>query len=164
MANTYLILDGALWKEDMELALQSGSPNRSLYRGKPAEELYRVAPYLFELSGCDDFEKWVNRRESKDPLGRRTLRMVSDLPIDELRKHLRRFLRVKKENGKILYYRFYDPKTISCTLPNLTPEQLEELFRGVNVLFHFTDILKEKRSYVYRDGKLEINVENDYIL
>ena len=159
---SYLLLDGALWAEDMELARQSGAPYRSLFRGKPAEELNNVAPYLFSVSDREDFEKWVNAREQKDPVARRTVRLTSNLDLDELRKHLRRFLRVKRENGSFLYYRYYDPKVIACTLPNLTEEQLIEFFSGIFEITHFSDVLHEKRTYTCSNGELNIDVEPDY--
>ena len=34
------------------------------------------------------------------------------LPVDELRRHLRRFLLVKDESGRQLYFRYYDPRVL----------------------------------------------------
>lgn len=160
--HSYLLLDGALWAEDMELARQSGAPYKSLFRGKPAEELNNVAPYLFSVSDHKDFENWVNAREQKAPIDRRTVRLTSDLDLDGLRKHLRRFLRIKRENGSFLYYRYYDAKVIACTLPNLTKEQLIEFFAGIFEITHFSDVLHEKRTYTCSNGELNINVEPNY--
>jgi hypothetical protein len=155
----YILLDGALWQEDMEIARQYDAPRCSLFRGKPAEELNNVAPYLFCVSDDNDLEEWVNVKEQKHPIERRFLRLTSHLDIDGLRKHLRRFLRVKKENGKFLYYRFYDPKVIACTLPHLAEEQLQEFFCGITEVVHFSDVLHEKRTYTYADGKCVISIE-----
>lgn len=160
----YILLDGALWQEDMEIARQYNAPRCSLYRGKPAEELDNVAPYLFCVSDDKDFEEWVNAKEQKYPVERRTVRLSSSLNIDELRKHLRRFLRVKKENGSFLYYRFYDPKVVACTFPNLTEDQLNEFFSGVNEVVHFSDVLREKRTYINSEGKFVVNVEPEFIM
>lgn len=131
-------------------------------RGKPAEELNNVAPYIFAISNHQDFEKWVDSRERKDPIARRTVRLTSELDLDELRRHLRRFLRVKKENGSFLYYRYYDPKVIAYTFPNLTDEQLNEFFAGISEIIHFSDTLHQKRMYTYLDGKLVMKIESNF--
>jgi hypothetical protein len=45
--NKYLLLDGAIWLEDMGIARQHTSLYHSLYRGEVAEKLYevRIAPF-----------------------------------------------------------------------------------------------------------------------
>lgn len=154
---SYILLDGALWQEDMDPARQAGASYRSLYRGKPAEELGSVAPYLFLLSGNKSFEEWVNNRVQRDPESRRVLRLESTLDIDELRRHLRRFLRVKTEDGKWLLFRLYDPYVINCVIPNLSDVQFNSLFQGIACIITEDGRINERRTfYLSPQGELII--------
>src|SRR5436305_10083170 len=50
---------------------------------------------------------------------------------DDLKKHFRKFLLVKTEDGKELYFRFYDPRVLRIFLPTCDVAQLKEFFGPV---------------------------------
>ena len=158
--NKDILIDGALWVEDMKLAKQFNAPYCSLYRGKPAEELNDVAPYLFCISDNKDFEDWINARERKYPIERRTLRLASELDMESLRKHLRRFLRMRTETGMYIYSRFYDPYVLNCLLPNLTQAQLDEFLTPIDFLITEDARINERRTFrLSADKELQIKYE-----
>jgi hypothetical protein len=45
-----------------------------------------------------------------------------------LRHHLRKFLRVQDEDGRRLFFRYYDPRVLRAYLPSCTSEELDTVF------------------------------------
>ena len=45
-----------------------------------------------------------------------------------LRRHLRRFLKVRDEAGRSLLFRFYDPRVLRVFLPTCRPDELAQLY------------------------------------
>lgn len=97
----------------------------SLYEGKDADELREVAPYLIAIGE----NSLLLERLVAEGWGRAwALYLTSDRPFAEVRKHLRKFLRVSTEDGEELYFRFYDPRVLRVFLPTCTLEQITEFF------------------------------------
>lgn len=151
----YLVLDAALWSVEIEPAFEFGNKYCCLFATKGAEdELNDVAPYLFEYEESDELSKWVKYKEAKD---KRALYLVSSLSLEQLRKHLRKFLRVKTEEGKWLFFRLHDPFVINYVLPNLTQVQLEELFESIRYIITNDIRINEQRIfYLSSDRELKI--------
>jgi hypothetical protein len=139
--------------EDMDGILLHGAPCRSLFRGAGGQQLYTVAPYLADVSA--DIEL-AERIKSDNTVERRVTRLHSELGIDDLRKHLRRFLRMKTEDMYV-YFRFYDPYVANCVFPNLTQAQLNEFFASVDCLITEDVRINERRVfYLSADRELRI--------
>ena len=47
------------------------------------------------------------------------------VPADRLRRHLRSFLRVKDEDGRTLFFRWYDPRVLRLYLPTTTAAETQ---------------------------------------
>ena len=47
----------------------------------------------------------------------------SDAPMDELRRHLRKFLQAQFPDGQVVVFRFYDPRVWRTYWPTLTPDE-----------------------------------------
>jgi hypothetical protein len=140
----YTLLDGAVWQEDMEIARLYNASYHSLFRGSSAENWNEVAPYLFCCaSDTEEFNEWVENKEQESPLERRVMRLTSSLDLDGLRKHLRRFLRVKNEDRKWLFFRFYDPFVMMDAFPHLTAEQQTEFMSQIASIQWTNPITKE---------------------
>jgi len=101
---------------------------RCLYRGEVPIALAKVAPYLVELPHETGFLDYLVGRGWGESWG---LFLTSTSPIDELRRHLRRFLRVRDPAGRTLVFRYYDPRVMRTFLPTCSRDQLEELFAQV---------------------------------
>ncbi|WP_165024391.1 DUF4123 domain-containing protein [Dysgonomonas sp. ZJ279] len=157
----YVLIDAALWKEDIEIIFDKVS-YRSLFRGSVGEELWSVAPYLVDITSNDGL---AERIKEKDPIERRVTWLSSSANIDDLRKHLRRFLRMKQENGSFIYFRFYDPFVLNYILPNLVQDQLTVFF--VNIDYIITEDIRigERRiSYLSDENELQTKYEAvDYV-
>lgn len=127
----FVLIDAALWGAEIEVAKGFHSNFKSLFRGKAGEELSNVAPFLFSVQPQSDFANWLKYRINKDAENRRVLWIRSSATLDELRKHFRRFLRVKKEDGSYMFFRFYDPYVIMAVFPQLTEKQQNDFLSCV---------------------------------
>jgi hypothetical protein len=58
--------------------------------------------------------------------------MTSAAPLEDLYKHFRKFLIVEDEEGKRLYFRFYDPRVIGVFLKTCIPEETQEFFGPIS--------------------------------
>lgn len=153
----FVLIDGALWKSDLDKAKNENKTFRSLYRGEMAESLAKNAPYLFEVEAGGRFEKWI---KEQDPVERRVTWLQSDATLDELRKHLRRFLRMKKEDGGMIYFRFYDPLVLTVVLPHLTEPQRKEFFKEINHIYIEDKKIEESVKY-YLTEEYELVIEKE---
>jgi hypothetical protein len=70
-----------------------------------------------------------------------------------LYKHLRKFLIVQSEEGKEMYFRYYDPRVLRVFLPTCEPAQLKEFFGPIEAFLAENEqgLLVE---YALVDGKL----------
>lgn len=97
----------------------------SLYDGVEGTSLDGVAPYLVELPNTSSLLQTLIREH----WGRAMFSLiVAQLEFKLLRRHLRRFLMVKNEQGEQLYFRFYDPRVLRVFLPTCTPNECTEFF------------------------------------
>lgn len=129
--NTYAILD-ATKMPYLLLDLLEGSGLRyaSLFQGKAQEEYFRQAPYLVELDENNAFTRQLFTGV-KGILGlwEKSLgsfaRSRSD--FDSLRHHLRKFTRLRDEQNKWYFFRFWE----KTSLPALTKGPPAELAEAI---------------------------------
>lgn len=129
----FLLLDAARMDNAMDKAreLNPDLGHQSLYRSKIStdEVLPVVAPYLFTFPHSQDFSIFILNEGWGNSWG---VFIDSEFSFDILYNHLRRFLLVKTEDGKELYFRFYDPRVLRVFLPTCDRSQLEEFFGPVD--------------------------------
>lgn len=141
----YVILDAAIWGTNMDIAFDLCPTYISLFATRGAEHnLDSVAPYLFTYEEGNEFDKWLKTQEQK---GLRALYISSYETLEGLRKHLRRFLRMKREDGSFLYFRFYDPFVAITVLPNLSSAQCSEFFAKIDSLI--ADDMRIKTRHIF---------------
>jgi hypothetical protein len=119
----YAILDGARDKRIASLA--QGELVRCLYRGTLPREVTDAAPHLMRLwPGNEPTERFFKQgwNESWGVL------LAYTGPIKVLYRHLRKFLRVRGENGRAFAFRYYDPRVLRVYLPTCTPAEMERFF------------------------------------
>jgi hypothetical protein len=121
----YALLDAA--RSPMVLALLRDCKERhqSLYEGVQGELLAQFAPFLVQLPPASPFLDTLVREGWGKSWG---VYLTCSGPFEEVRKHFRRFLLVKTEEGKELYFRFYDPRVLRVYLPTCTPQEIREFF------------------------------------
>lgn len=118
-ASLHAVVDASRERRIHELLREAVEPARSLFDGLEGTRTAAAAPYLVALRGdsrlLDDLvrEGWGLRW---------ALWLVSEKPLAEVRRHLRRFLLARLEGGdEPVYFRYYDPEVFrvyfdTCTL------------------------------------------------
>lgn len=96
----------------------------SLFDGAQARNLWMVAPYLVRCHDDGTLAKLVDRAWGNHCL----LFILSASPFRALRMHLKEHLRVRDPDGKLLFFRYYDPRVLRGFLPLCTPEQRGQFF------------------------------------
>ncbi len=113
----------------MDEAKERNKAHESLYRGTSSEKLAGVAPYIFQFRHPTPFSEWYFRNGWGRSWG---ILLKSSSPMAELHKHFRKFLMVRTEPGKQLYFRFYDPRVLRIFLPTCDAAQIRELFGPID--------------------------------
>ncbi len=109
------------------------APMRSLYEGDSEASLGPSGPYLVELTEQDDLLKALLRGGWGQAWG---LFATSAGDFDEVRKHFRSLLMVKRQSdGSELYFRFYDPRVLRIFIPTCSAEQLPKMFGPIDAYF-----------------------------
>ena len=128
-AKIYALLDGAsvdglidhLWDEQPEF--------ECLYRGELEPDMAEVAPYLVRLEPEADFTRWVLEKGWGKHWG---IFAITDAEIYVLRRHFRTFTMVRDPDGKMLYFRYYDPRVLRVYLPTCNDKELKTIFGPVH--------------------------------
>src|SRR5215831_5589603 len=119
----YALLDAARDDRVLELLRESKERYQSLYEGQQGEDLANFAPYLVELpQGSPLLDSLINEGWGKSW----GVYLTSAKSFEEVRRHFRRFLLVRAEDGRELYFRFYDPRVLQVFLLTCDTQQLKE--------------------------------------
>jgi hypothetical protein len=119
----------------------------SLYRGEPEEALAEVAPYLVKVDGNTHLMEWLLSGWGQSW----GIFANSSAEIEDVRRHLRRFLIVQDPNGKDLYFRFYDPRVLRVYLPTCTVFETKQFLGPINAYLMESETGKSVLRYS-RDG------------
>jgi hypothetical protein len=127
----WAVLDCARDARIYRALLESRLEFRCLYSGKLPRALEMVAPHLVELFPKNRLsaalldegwgQGWGVFLKIEDPAN--------------LRHHLRKFLKVRDEEGRRLLFRYYDPRVLRAYLPTCTPEELKQIFGPIDSFF-----------------------------
>ncbi|HEY1204463.1 MAG: DUF4123 domain-containing protein [Bryobacteraceae bacterium] len=127
-AGVFAVLDGASVPGLVQKLHQARPEFECLYRGELAPDMAEVAPYLVELEPKAEFTVWVLAEGWGKHWGI-FVRTPADLRA--MRQHFRPFLVVHNEEGKPLYFRFYDPRVLRVYLPTCNASELATFFGPV---------------------------------
>jgi hypothetical protein len=129
-ANTsvWAIVDCARDRRIYPALRTSGLDYRCLFSGRLSPEVEAAAPHLIEVAPAFTFtpkfidmgwgNSWAVFLRIADP--------------SDLRPHLRRFLRVQDESGRILFFRYYDPRVLRIYLPTCRVDELRTVFGPIS--------------------------------
>lgn len=130
-ARLYLLLDAARdariypWLAGFGGSLQC----RSLYQGDIGDSLAHVSPYLLALQKGDPAACWFAEAGFGRSWG---VFVAAALALDDLRRHLRKFNLVYREDGTSMVFRFYDPRVLRRFLPLCTADELRRFFGPID--------------------------------
>jgi hypothetical protein len=121
----FVVLDAARAPEVPTRLVEFKVEHASLFAGEMGELLKDVAPYLARCPQDSPLMKWLLEEGWGDSWG---IFVHTDLTLEELRRHLKRFLLVKDEEGRRYHFRFYDPRILRAFLPVCTPAEAAQFF------------------------------------
>jgi hypothetical protein len=126
----YAILDAA---RNIEIAYKvQNTPNLeyvSLYRGRKEEPYWDAAPYLVRCNRESEFFSWVIKNGWRDSWG---IFLTSSANFQDLIKHFQELLIVKLEDGREVYFRFYDPRVLRIFVSTCSSAESIQLFGPVS--------------------------------
>ena len=126
--NVYAVLDGASIPSLLETLHREEPEHECLYRGELPPDLAETAPYLVRLERGAGFSDWVLEQGWGNHWG---IFALSGADLRTVRKHFRTFLIVHEEDGKPLYFRYYDPRVLRSYLPTCNSQELGTVFGPV---------------------------------
>lgn len=95
----------------------------SLFSGTAKEQYWQVAPYLFQVD--PELLEWTVAKLWKEPWG---IFAITKATFEELRVHFKKFLLVQLPDGKVWFFRYYDPRILKAYLPVCEPWELQKFF------------------------------------
>lgn len=156
----YSLLDGARMNVNLFIAKEMNSLSDSLYVGNSKELLADVAPYLFSCSTDNDFTSWYIKNGWGNAWG---IIISTTANFEDCHKHFRKFLLVKTEDNRELYFRFYDPRVLKIFLPTCTKSQLIDFFGPIDYFIVEGDDKNQALKFSLKNGILKkkiISIDN----
>jgi hypothetical protein len=122
------LIDASRDVEILPLLSRSEVYYDSLFEGTWAQWLITWAPYLVQLPKSSRLLESLVREGWGKHWG---VYLTSLAPFEVVRAHMRRWLWIQTEEGKKLYFRFYDPRTLRAFLPTLSVREQQQFFGPV---------------------------------
>jgi Domain of unknown function (DUF4123) len=129
-----------------------------LFAGDLPQELAEAAPYLVALSPHSRLTEALLTQGWGQSWG---VFLESAAMLPDLRRHFRRFLEVRDEQGRRLLFRYYDPRVLQVYLPNCNEDEQQALFGPVDRF-----VLEDEDSHApteFRVGKVALT-ESAFLL
>jgi hypothetical protein len=126
--SVFALLDGASVDGLVKMLWEQKPEHVCLYRGELEPDMAEVAPYLIRLVPDAEFTEWVLARGWGNHWG---IFAVTDADLRALRRHFRTFTMVRDPDGKLLYFRYYDPRVLRVYLPTCNEEEMAIVFGPV---------------------------------
>lgn len=126
--DVYAVLDTAKDKRIYPRLRDPAVAARCLYEGTIAQPVAETAPYLVQMQAWTPFTETMLEDGWGQSWG---IFLSTSSPAQEVRRHLRRFLMVQDEQGKQLYFRYYDPRVFRVYLPTCNDAELKLVFGPV---------------------------------
>ena len=121
----FVLLDAARDGRVYDFIRRTKLDRRCLFLGDLHPRLARAAPYLVHLSRRSPWTRELLEAGWGRSWG---IFVRSPAILQDLRRHFRRFLQVQDEDGRRLFFRFYDPRVLRVYLPTCNRRELEYIF------------------------------------
>ena len=113
--------------------LESVDPScwRCLYQGKSLRDYWAVAPYLVQVT--EGLLEWIAENLDHNSWG---ILLQSAAGLNGTYSHLRKLHMTRNPDGRIYYFRYYDPRILGLFLTILTADQSLQLFGPIEAFFY----------------------------
>lgn len=122
----YAILDGARDPRIEKLIVTWGLEHTCLHGEEIAPELRSAGAFLARLR--DDGEAGVVLNAGWGNAWGVFVEAPAEVPFRQIERHFRRHLRILDDGGRMLLFRFYDPRVLQTFLPTCDEQQHAEFF------------------------------------
>ncbi len=127
MPQVFAVVDCARNARAMPMLRATGLEHACLFAGTLAPVLQAAAPVLVRLSPRARLTHELLEAGWHDHWFV-LARVRADVTLQQLRRHLRTLLRVCDESGRLLMFRFYDPRVLRVYLPTCTASEADAVF------------------------------------
>jgi hypothetical protein len=124
----FSLIDAARDEQIYPALLKADCEWLCLYRGDAAMTMAEVAPYLVELDPQAQFTSWLLEKGWGNSW---CVFLHASVAIERLQAHFRRLVMAQLPDGRMVYFRFYDPRVLRAYLPTCTPEEAATVFGPV---------------------------------
>ena len=123
--DVWAIVDGARDRRIWSMLRNSPMTYSCLYTGTIARELEMAAPHLVQLEYRDAHSRELIQSAWGNSWG---VFLKCDATLDAVRRHFRQFLSVRDASGRLLVFRYYDPRVLRVYLPTCRAHELRTVF------------------------------------
>ena len=126
-SQVYAVLDGARDRRIEPMVRLSRLERACLFSGSLTASMRAAAPYVVHLAPAALFTRELLEMGWGESWGFFTV-VSGDVTLEQHREHFHDLLRVKDESGRILMFRYYDPRVLRVYLPTCTGDEARQFF------------------------------------
>jgi len=151
-ASHYAVVDTAQDSRLMEL-VAACRRRECLVSGSVHPDLAALLPWLV---AWDPFEP-LARAWAREGVGKGWgILCASDLPFAAMRAHLKTFLNARLPDGRVVWFRFYDPVVLQMMLRASTPEEQAVWFRKIDQYILDEEDQPHRFAVEFDNGRLRV--------
>lgn len=152
--SAYAVLDGASIPDLRQRLHDTPEEHACLYRGDLKPDLEATAPHLVKLRRDGPLVDWILGEGWGKSWG---VLAITPSGFEALRRHFRGFLRVRDHTGKVLYFRWYDPRILRVYLPTCNAAELRTVYGPVERFL--CEAEEPQRGLVFKRHRLRVRGE-----
>lgn len=127
--HVYAVMDGASAENLLDHLYEDRPEWFCLFEGDVEPDVAEVAPYVVKLEAGTPFTEWVIREGWGHHWG---IFAVAPATLRAMRNHLRSLIKVQDSTGKVVIFRYYDPRILRVYLPTCEIDEMDEFFGPVS--------------------------------
>lgn len=136
----YSLIDTARDRRTFSLIEESGCEYQILYGKELALTMDGRGPHLISLNPGTPFLERLIKAGWGNSWG---IFITGPTDLKAVRRHLRRLLSVKLDDGRQALFRFYDPRILRDYLPSCTDDELAHFFGPIDSIYLESDTGRE---------------------
>ena len=102
-----------------------------LLPGTPPADVFHVAPFVVDLTDSCELRDWLLSGWGQ-AWG---IFIVAAMTLDSLQRHLRPFVQASLPEGRLAYFRFYDPRVFASSIEALQPQRIDSLLAPLSAVY-----------------------------
>jgi hypothetical protein len=130
----FVLLDGSRIQKLWIVLRELNTPHLCLFRESPKESLVHVAPFLARIPPDSDLALYLTFQDGALDAA---LLINAVASLEDLHRHFRRYLLMRRPNGMDVDFRFYDPRVLGPFLKSSTPEERSTFFAPIQSFFTY---------------------------